>query len=555
MYPLNMTELICSLLERDDNISVNCKEMQIMSNQERILTDAVASSRADVDLTLVEKFTIAQHLRFPSLNVKKRIKSVDWIKGFAIMWVVFNHLLKYWLNSEDRWLQAFILMVTEFVGPSVFMYFAGVNITTSYRRTQKRTKFKDFYAATIRKMLALLLISTLTNLSESLFVGGEPSAIFLNFRSYYRYTVLHAIALGVILIVPFLNANVIIRAGLGIFMLATQSSFNSYFQLIRSESVFGEVVAVFFGVSDYVPLYSYFSYTLLGSAVMDLLLFHKSRIFQYYESQSVHPQSIESLSVDPQSIESQSTESNYNKQDKNKDLQYLKIRSNIIFGFFSPLIDKIHAKKMKHATSTTNAKYRLRLLSPAFFVLLLSLLGLIAVVYIGWYPKYGTSLGLIADNPLLASIFPYRPGFLIKHHNLNYAYRFFLITTLFCLLFFYFDIYKAKKASKKRRLFFLNRLWCWMGRISLSFYSYTSIGYLIDISTDAYLIWVYLIIALGIQCLFFYFLIQYVVGGGLMEWVILFLSFNWNKEYSMKQIREFLPDKLRQDNKMEGTAK
>ena len=66
----------------------------------------------------------------------KRIASIDFVKGFAIVFIILAHSANAWLNSENRYIYGILFALLDFLGPSLFVFLSALSVIFSIRNKQ-----------------------------------------------------------------------------------------------------------------------------------------------------------------------------------------------------------------------------------------------------------------------------------------------------------------------------------------------------------------------------------------------------------------------------------
>ncbi len=119
-----------------------------------------------------------------------RIKSIDFLRGLCMVWMICGHLSEWWLLQSvfdnintDTWN---IFYIFDFLGASGFLFISGVGITLSYRINYTKSiqsqdfNFKKYRFKYFTRILLLFLISLTYN---SIVAIGEddPSKMWIWF--------------------------------------------------------------------------------------------------------------------------------------------------------------------------------------------------------------------------------------------------------------------------------------------------------------------------------------------------------------------------------------
>jgi uncharacterized membrane protein len=100
--------------------------------------------------------------------VSKRINSLDFFKGFAIIVVYFYHLSHYWLTKQWSWVNCATLFFSDVFGPSLFLFVSGLAVTFSAKRKEGKVPRQVIRNRTFTRGLLLMLISAPFNIYLSL---------------------------------------------------------------------------------------------------------------------------------------------------------------------------------------------------------------------------------------------------------------------------------------------------------------------------------------------------------------------------------------------------
>lgn len=390
------------------------------------------------------------------------------------MWIAFEHLLGDWLTNDSLWFAKVLLLYLEILGNTTFLFFAGVNITLKWRFARlKGANWKPFFIATVQKMMALLFISICSNFVLSIYYGD--GVITWEFSSFFRYTVLQCLAFSVIIAAIFVKMNVWGRLMAAILILTLSLPTYQYLASIRAVSATAKAITVaIFDPYFAVPLFPMVAYTIVGSVAVDFLLPYKYPSMK--ENEEYYGEVFGIFGKRPNMHKSYAT--------------YI-----ILFGIsaLSLMLSLIFG----HGPNRT----------PLF-----------DGVASSWFSA-------LDDHVLITELLGYIPEFLVVNHPINYVYKLSLISVIFCIIFYYFDLVQDESYKPSA----LSRAWIFMGKISLSYWIYVAAFNLIPIDTNPIVVWPFMIGALSLLSYIFKKNIKYYKGVGLIEWVIIFLSFTWVK--------------------------
>ena len=145
----------------------------------------------------------------------KRIGSIDFVKGFAIVFIILAHSAAAWLNSESYFLYGMLFALLDFLGPSLFVFLSSLSVIFSIRNKQNILPSKVIRMRIFSRGIMIILIATIYNLTSLSFgvyavpfplsLWGWNILMFIGFSqifSYYalRLTKLSRAILGIVIV-------------------------------------------------------------------------------------------------------------------------------------------------------------------------------------------------------------------------------------------------------------------------------------------------------------------------------------------------------------------
>ncbi len=151
----------------------------------------------------------------------KRITSIDFVKGFAIIFIILAHTAQAWLDSESFYLYGILYSLLDILGPSLFVFLSALSVIFSIKRKEGILPQKIIRNRIFTRGIVMVVIGMLINL-----VGIDPTTgrviiiifgwniiTFIGFSQIFSYYVLKIkkkwrilIGLLVITLSPFLRA-------------------------------------------------------------------------------------------------------------------------------------------------------------------------------------------------------------------------------------------------------------------------------------------------------------------------------------------------------------
>jgi len=145
----------------------------------------------------------------------KRIGSIDFVKGFAIVFIILAHSAAVWLNSENYYLYGLLFALLDFLGPSLFVFLSALSVVFSIRNKQNKLPSKVIRMRIFSRGIIIILIATFYNVASlsieapsvpfPLNLWGWNILMFIGFSqifSYYavRLTKLSRAIIGIVIV-------------------------------------------------------------------------------------------------------------------------------------------------------------------------------------------------------------------------------------------------------------------------------------------------------------------------------------------------------------------
>jgi len=100
----------------------------------------------------------------------RRITSIDFLKGFAIIFVILAHTSQGWLDSESRYLYGLLFALLDILGPSLFVFLSALSVIFSIKRKEGVLPNKIIRNRIFTRGIVMIIIGMITNL-----VGIDPA--------------------------------------------------------------------------------------------------------------------------------------------------------------------------------------------------------------------------------------------------------------------------------------------------------------------------------------------------------------------------------------------
>ena len=110
----------------------------------------------------------------------KRIKSIDAVKGLAIIFVMLAHIAGVWIDHEWIYIFGIAYSLLDILGPSLFIFMSALSVIFSVKKKQGKLPYKVIRNGIITRGLVIVLIGIIFNLFSFEFtVRGYP--LYLRF--------------------------------------------------------------------------------------------------------------------------------------------------------------------------------------------------------------------------------------------------------------------------------------------------------------------------------------------------------------------------------------
>jgi len=127
----------------------------------------------------------------------KRIGSIDFVKGFAIVFIILAHSAAIWLDSENRYLYGLLFTLLDFLGPSLFVFLSSLSVIFSIKNKQNILPAKVIRMKIFSRGIIIILIATIYNVASlaaenfavpfPLNLWGWNILMFIGFSQIFSY--------------------------------------------------------------------------------------------------------------------------------------------------------------------------------------------------------------------------------------------------------------------------------------------------------------------------------------------------------------------------------
>lgn len=146
----------------------------------------------------------------------KRITSIDFVKGFAMCFIILAHSALAWVDDDWRYLYGLAFTFLDILGPSLFVFLSALSVIFSIKRKKGKLSSKIIRNRILTRGVIIIIIGMLFN-PMSLYTAGESVPfpmnfwgwnflVFIGFSQIFSYYVLKIkkiprVVIGIIIII------------------------------------------------------------------------------------------------------------------------------------------------------------------------------------------------------------------------------------------------------------------------------------------------------------------------------------------------------------------
>jgi len=93
----------------------------------------------------------------------KRIASIDYVKGFAIVWIVLAHAGLSWLDKDWYYVYGLVFAFMDVLGPSLFVFLSALSVVFSYKKKKGKMSEKAIRNGILTRGVVIIIIGVLFN--------------------------------------------------------------------------------------------------------------------------------------------------------------------------------------------------------------------------------------------------------------------------------------------------------------------------------------------------------------------------------------------------------
>ena len=127
----------------------------------------------------------------------KRIASIDFVKGIAIIFIVFAHGALSWLDNDWRYAYGLVFALLDIVGPSLFVFLSALSVVFSVKKKKGKINEKIIRNRVFTRGFTIIIIGILWNPMSLQTIGssvpfpanlwGWNFLMFIGFSQIFSY--------------------------------------------------------------------------------------------------------------------------------------------------------------------------------------------------------------------------------------------------------------------------------------------------------------------------------------------------------------------------------
>ena len=202
--------------------------------------------------------------------MNKRIKSIDTLRGISICWMIFTHILGWWIQDKNFWISPFSFSIFDFLGSLAFMFISGVSSAIYYRKRLANAKQNNAYKTGMAKdeylfrSLFLLFIA----LGYNTFIAIAIADV----SEIWTWFVLLSIAVSLFIAWPLFHMPKWFRLIIcGISWILYLVLITTLYPYANEPNLNGAIFRIFFNTLDLDPILGFLPFFLIGTIFGDLI--------------------------------------------------------------------------------------------------------------------------------------------------------------------------------------------------------------------------------------------------------------------------------------------
>ncbi|MHA1411606.1 MAG: heparan-alpha-glucosaminide N-acetyltransferase domain-containing protein [Promethearchaeota archaeon] len=154
----------------------------------------------------------------------KRINSIDFVKGFAIVFIILAHIAGAWLNSQWIFLYGIVFAFLDVLGPSLFVFLSALSVIFSVRKKLGILPENVIRNRILTRGIVIMVIGVIFNIiSIDITIAGYPFPLNL-----WGWNILMFIGISQILSLYALKLSKMTRLMIGFVIIFTSDPIREF---------------------------------------------------------------------------------------------------------------------------------------------------------------------------------------------------------------------------------------------------------------------------------------------------------------------------------------
>jgi len=121
-----------------------------------------------------------------------RIASIDFVKGFAIIFIILAHYAAVWLDKDWYFIYGLVFMFLDILGPSLFIFLSALSVVFTVKRKAGKMPEKLIRNRVFSRGLIIMAIGVIINLTVTYYpfplnLWGWNILFFMGFSQIFSY--------------------------------------------------------------------------------------------------------------------------------------------------------------------------------------------------------------------------------------------------------------------------------------------------------------------------------------------------------------------------------
>ena len=200
----------------------------------------------------------------------KRIKSIDTLRGFAIICMFLYHIQSWWIRDTDLWFTDVMYSSYAILGTTGFLFISGVSIALSYRSRMYRIEvLKDMSYTRVKlsyylRASFIFIIAIIYNLAIAIVMDESPRI--------WTWFILLTVSVSLFIAWPLFKTSKSLRILIAIVLWIVDQFLVVFLVQFQGQSnFFGILFHVLYNTLDQDPFITFFTFFLIGTVIGDLI--------------------------------------------------------------------------------------------------------------------------------------------------------------------------------------------------------------------------------------------------------------------------------------------